>query len=94
MEGAHTHTRAHTHVAVFVASATVGVAPVTEGGPLSAETEAVALFDYVARSPAELSFKVGELLLLHSKASCDWWRGEVAGVKGLIPHKYISLLEG
>uniref|UniRef100_A0A3Q3X6X6 Rho GTPase activating protein 4a n=1 Tax=Mola mola TaxID=94237 RepID=A0A3Q3X6X6_MOLML len=58
------------------------------------EMEAVAMFNYVARSPAELSFKVGELLILHSKASCDWWRGEVGGIKGLIPHKYISVLEG
>uniref|UniRef100_A0A669FAE3 Rho GTPase activating protein 4 n=1 Tax=Oreochromis niloticus TaxID=8128 RepID=A0A669FAE3_ORENI len=45
-------------------------------------------------SPAELSFKQGEPLILHSKASSDWWRGEVGGVKGLIPHKYISVLEG
>uniref|UniRef100_A0A8C7YCV3 Rho GTPase activating protein 4 n=1 Tax=Oryzias sinensis TaxID=183150 RepID=A0A8C7YCV3_9TELE len=59
-----------------------------------AEWEAVAMFDYVARSPAELSFRQGDLLLLHSKASCDWWRGEVGGVKGLIPHKYINVLEG
>lgn len=58
------------------------------------EWEAVAMFDYVARSPAELSFKQGDLLTLHSKASSDWWRGEAAGVKGLIPHKYISVLEG
>lgn len=58
------------------------------------EWEAVAMFDYVARSPAELSFKLGDLLILHSKASCDWWRGEVGGVKGLIPHKYISVLDG
>ncbi|XP_075882758.1 SLIT-ROBO Rho GTPase-activating protein 3 isoform X2 [Nelusetta ayraudi] len=75
--------------------------PITEEGdgeaehlPSEDEMEAVALFDYVARSPAELSFKVGELVILHSKASCDWWRGEVGGVKGLIPHKYISVLEG
>ncbi|XP_061760877.1 SLIT-ROBO Rho GTPase-activating protein 3 isoform X2 [Nerophis ophidion] len=75
--------------------------PITEEGdgeaehlPSEDEWEAVAMFDYVARSPAELSFKQGELLLLHSKASCDWWRGEAAGVKGLIPHKYISVLEG
>uniref|UniRef100_A0A3B4BB20 Rho GTPase activating protein 4a n=1 Tax=Periophthalmus magnuspinnatus TaxID=409849 RepID=A0A3B4BB20_9GOBI len=75
--------------------------PITEEGdgetehlPSEEELEAVAMFDYVARSPAELSFKQGELLILHSKASCDWWRGEVGGVKGLIPHKYISLLDG
>ncbi|KAL6120109.1 arhgap4 [Pungitius sinensis] len=75
--------------------------PITEEGegetehlPSEDEWEAVAMFDYSARSPAELSFKQGELLILHSKASCDWWRGEVGGVKGLIPHKYISVLEG
>ncbi|XP_022613265.1 SLIT-ROBO Rho GTPase-activating protein 3-like isoform X2 [Seriola dumerili] len=74
--------------------------PITEEGdgetehlPSEDEWEAVAMFDYVARSPAELSFKQGELLVLHSKASCDWWRGEAGGVKGLIPHKYISVLE-
>ncbi|KAM4562561.1 rho GTPase-activating protein 4 isoform 2-T3 [Odontesthes bonariensis] len=75
--------------------------PITEEGdgeteplPSEDEWEAVAMFDYVARSPAELSFKQGETLTLHSKASSDWWRGEVGGVKGLIPHKYISVLEG
>uniref|UniRef100_A0A8C1UPW1 Rho GTPase activating protein 4b n=1 Tax=Cyprinus carpio TaxID=7962 RepID=A0A8C1UPW1_CYPCA len=45
--------------------------------------EAVAMFDYVARSAAELSFKQGDHLLLHSKASADWWRGEVGGVKDI-----------
>ncbi|XP_026097880.1 SLIT-ROBO Rho GTPase-activating protein 3-like isoform X3 [Carassius auratus] len=62
--------------------------------PSEDEWEAVAMFDYVARSAAELSFKQGDHLLLHSKASADWWRGEVGGVKGLIPHKYISVVEG
>ncbi|XP_061636975.1 SLIT-ROBO Rho GTPase-activating protein 3-like isoform X1 [Phyllopteryx taeniolatus] len=75
--------------------------PITEEGdgeaehlPSEDDSEAVAMFDYTARSPAELSFKQGELLILHSKASSDWWRGEAGGVKGLIPHKYISVLEG
>uniref|UniRef100_A0AAY4B4Q5 Uncharacterized protein n=1 Tax=Denticeps clupeoides TaxID=299321 RepID=A0AAY4B4Q5_9TELE len=56
--------------------------------------DAVALFDYVARSAAELSLKQGDHIMLHSKASSDWWRGEVGGVKGLVPHKYISVSEG
>lgn len=75
--------------------------PITEEGegdaehvPSEDEWEAVALFDYVARSAAELSFKQGDHVTLHSKASADWWRGEVGGVKGLIPHKYISVSEG
>ncbi|CAB1350627.1 unnamed protein product [Coregonus sp. 'balchen'] len=75
--------------------------PITEEGDGETEQlhsedewEAVAMFDYTARSATELSFKQGESLLLHSKASSDWWRGEVGGVRGLIPHKYISVLEG
>ncbi|XP_047016245.1 SLIT-ROBO Rho GTPase-activating protein 3 isoform X3 [Ictalurus punctatus] len=66
----------------------------TEHAPSEDDWEAVAMFDYVARSPAELSFKQGDHVLLHSKASADWWKGEVGGVKGLIPHKYISVPEG
>uniref|UniRef100_A0A671PWK1 Rho GTPase-activating protein 4-like n=1 Tax=Sinocyclocheilus anshuiensis TaxID=1608454 RepID=A0A671PWK1_9TELE len=52
--------------------------------------EGVALFDYKGRSSAELSFKHGDCLILHSKASSDWWRGELNGTKGLIPNKYIN----
>ncbi|TSM04887.1 SLIT-ROBO Rho GTPase-activating protein 3 [Bagarius yarrelli] len=66
----------------------------TEHAQSEDEWEAVAMFDYVARSAAELSFKQGDHILLHSKASADWWKGEVGGVKGLIPHKYISVPEG
>ncbi|CAH2316376.1 rho GTPase-activating 4 isoform X1 [Pelobates cultripes] len=56
--------------------------------------EAVARFDYMARSPHELSFKKGDILLLHNKASGDWWRGEAGGIRGLIPHKYVNVPEG
>ncbi|KAI5095964.1 rho GTPase activating protein 4 isoform X1 [Silurus meridionalis] len=55
------------------------------------ELEGVALFDYTARSTAELSFKQGRRVRLYSRASSDWWRGEVDGSKGLIPNKYISV---
>ncbi|XP_076840124.1 rho GTPase-activating protein 4a isoform X2 [Brachyhypopomus gauderio] len=55
------------------------------------ELEGVALFDYTARSAAELSLKQGERVQLHSRASSDWWRGEVNGTKGLIPDRYINV---
>ncbi|XP_016409507.1 SLIT-ROBO Rho GTPase-activating protein 3-like isoform X2 [Sinocyclocheilus rhinocerous] len=60
--------------------------PITEEGEGDAE--------HLPSEDAELSFKQGDHLLLHSKASADWWRGEAGGVKGLIPHKYISVVEG
>ncbi|XP_073446882.1 rho GTPase-activating protein 4 isoform X3 [Dendrobates tinctorius] len=56
--------------------------------------EALAKFDYLARTPQELSFKKGDLIVLHSKASGDWWRGESGGLRGLVPHKYINIPEG
>ncbi|XP_073495931.1 rho GTPase-activating protein 4 isoform X3 [Phyllobates terribilis] len=56
--------------------------------------EAFAKFDYSARTPQELSFKKGDLIVLHRKASGDWWRGESAGLRGLVPHKYINIPEG
>uniref|UniRef100_A0A669CA37 SLIT-ROBO Rho GTPase-activating protein 1 n=1 Tax=Oreochromis niloticus TaxID=8128 RepID=A0A669CA37_ORENI len=53
------------------------------------QIEAIAKFDYVGRSPRELSFKKGASLLLYLRASQDWWEGRHNGVDGLIPHQYI-----
>uniref|UniRef100_A0A8D3CF78 SLIT-ROBO Rho GTPase-activating protein 1 n=1 Tax=Scophthalmus maximus TaxID=52904 RepID=A0A8D3CF78_SCOMX len=53
------------------------------------QIEAIAKFDYVGRSPRELSFKKGASLLLYLRASEDWWEGRHNGVDGLIPHQYI-----
>ncbi|XP_028641132.1 rho GTPase-activating protein 4 isoform X2 [Grammomys surdaster] len=56
--------------------------------------EAVACFAYTGRTAQELTFQQGDVLRLYARASSDWWRGEHAGVQGLIPHKYITLSEG
>ncbi|KAG9353260.1 hypothetical protein JZ751_017836 [Albula glossodonta] len=53
------------------------------------QIEAIAKFDYVGRTPRELSFKKGASLLLYNRASEDWWEGRHNGVDGLIPHQYI-----
>uniref|UniRef100_A0A8C7GJH6 SLIT-ROBO Rho GTPase activating protein 3 n=1 Tax=Oncorhynchus kisutch TaxID=8019 RepID=A0A8C7GJH6_ONCKI len=53
------------------------------------QIEAIAKFDYVGRTPRELSFKKGASLLLYHRASDDWWEGRHNGVDGLIPHQYI-----
>ncbi|XP_030061299.1 SLIT-ROBO Rho GTPase-activating protein 3 isoform X1 [Microcaecilia unicolor] len=53
------------------------------------QIEAIAKFDYIGRSPRELSFKKGASLLLYHRASDDWWEGRHNGVDGLIPHQYI-----
>uniref|UniRef100_A0A8D2HIX4 Rho GTPase activating protein 4 n=1 Tax=Urocitellus parryii TaxID=9999 RepID=A0A8D2HIX4_UROPR len=61
---------------------------------LEGVVEAVACFTYTGRTAQELTFQRGDILRLHARASSDWWRGEHAGVRGLIPHKYITLPEG
>ena len=53
--------------------------------------EAVAQFDFTARSDRELSFNKGNLLVLQSQVSSDWWRGSHKGKVGLIPDKYILI---
>ncbi|UYV74218.1 SRGAP1 [Cordylochernes scorpioides] len=53
--------------------------------------EAVAQYDFSARSDRELSFRRGDTLQLHSQVSGDWWRGSLAGRDGLVPDKYILL---
>ncbi|XP_022347010.1 rho GTPase-activating protein 4 isoform X3 [Enhydra lutris kenyoni] len=58
---------------------------------LEGVVEAVACFAYTGRTAQELSFQRGDVLRLHERASGDWWRGECAGTRGLIPHKYITL---
>ncbi|KAK7080090.1 hypothetical protein SK128_021701 [Halocaridina rubra] len=45
----------------------------------------------MARSERELTFNKGDVLVLHSQVSSDWWRGSFQGKQGLIPDKYILL---
>ncbi|KAF6389646.1 Rho GTPase activating protein 4 [Rhinolophus ferrumequinum] len=74
--------------------------PELEAGTLAQEDvlegvlEAVACFSYTGRTAQELTFQRGDVLRLHERASGDWWRGECAGTRGLIPHKYITLPGG
>ncbi|XP_038872153.1 SLIT-ROBO Rho GTPase-activating protein 3-like [Salvelinus namaycush] len=65
-----------------------GTGPHTSDDELE-QIEAIAKYDYVGRTPRELSFKKGASLLLYLRASDDWWEGRHNGVDGLIPHQYI-----
>ncbi|XP_078286350.1 SLIT-ROBO Rho GTPase-activating protein 3-like [Rhinoraja longicauda] len=57
------------------------------------ELQALVQFDYAPRSAHELTLRKGEVVHLYERASNDWWSGQARGVKGLIPHKYIELLD-
>jgi hypothetical protein len=53
--------------------------------------QALALYDFTATEPSELSFVKGDVLtLLNAKGS--WWLAELKGNRGEIPGNYIQLL--
>jgi len=64
---------------------------------------AVALYDFKARSARELNLLKGQRLTLLTRVSTDWWKGfhkisdpctsSQQQQKGLIPHKYIEIVK-
>lgn len=53
--------------------------------------DAVALYDFVPRTPRELAFRRGDVLHIHFQVSSEWWRGSCRGQEGLIPDNFIML---
>lgn len=51
--------------------------------------EAEAQYDFHGRTERELSFKRGDILVVFTQVSVDWWEGAFKGKEGLIPDKYI-----
>ncbi|XP_055088215.1 intersectin-2-like isoform X3 [Periophthalmus magnuspinnatus] len=68
-------------------------------GPSSSKTsplplpvcQVIAMYDYAAANPDELSFSKGQLISVLDKTNPDWWKGEANGVIGLLPTNYIKM---
>jgi len=60
--------------------------------PPQAQTKpsAKALWDFNGSNPDELSFKAGDIIIIHEKTG-DWWKGESRGTVGLLPGNYVQL---
>jgi len=56
--------------------------------------KAVALFDYQAKEPGDLSFKRGDIIVITEKSNCaeDWWTGHVDGRSGLFPANFVQVV--
>lgn len=50
----------------------------TPTSPLDSSLQVRALYDYTGTSDEQLSFKAGDLLIVHDICSDDWWEGEVS----------------
>ncbi len=63
----------------------------TPPAPKPAVPKAKALYDFNAQEANELPFKFGDVIMVH-KMEGDWWEGELAGRRGLLPSNYVQLL--
>ncbi|KAJ3410880.1 hypothetical protein HDV05_003135 [Chytridiales sp. JEL 0842] len=54
---------------------------------------AIALYDYDAAEPNEISFRTGDKISHIEFVSDDWWQGRVNGVDGLFPGNYVEIQE-
>ncbi|XP_035687088.1 intersectin-1-like isoform X19 [Branchiostoma floridae] len=57
-----------------------------------AGTECVALYTYTSAEPGDLTFMVGEVILV-TKQEGDWWEGSVGDRSGIFPANYVRLKE-
>ncbi len=53
--------------------------------------QVIAMYDYKAANKDEMSFQKGQLISVLNKDNPDWWKGEVAGVIGLLPTNYVKM---
>jgi len=52
----------------------------------------IALYDFQAREPGDLSFAKGDIITVIEKSdsSSDWWTGQVKGHQGLFPANFVE----
>ncbi|KAE9548243.1 hypothetical protein FO519_008545 [Halicephalobus sp. NKZ332] len=62
------------------------------GGQLGKEC-VVALYDYIEKSPREVSMKKGDVLTLLNSSNKDWWKVEVNDRQGFVPAAYVKRIE-
>ena len=55
------------------------------------ETEVVVVYEYTAQLPDELSLKVGDVITKVEKMEGGWWRGDLAGVRGMFPDNFVKV---
>jgi spectrin alpha len=53
----------------------------------------MALFDYVEKSPREVSMKKGDVLTLLNSNNKDWWKVEVNDRQGFVPAQYVKKID-
>ena len=55
---------------------------------------AIALHDYKAVEPGDLSFNKGDVIIITRKSAStnDWWDGKINGRKGTFPANFVEVV--
>lgn len=59
---------------------------------LPAGTKVLAMYDYAALNPDELSFKKNDTIIIVSKEDDNWWKGVLNGTQGILPSNYVQIV--
>ena len=58
--------------------------------PMMTPTQGTVLYKYTAKNKTELSIKPGEVVMIVSKGTDEWWCIKKDGITGLVPGTYIK----
>ena len=58
---------------------------------LSREPHCVALYDFNAEGPGELSIRTGDVITLVEKIDADWIKGRLRGQEGIFPSGFVEI---
>ncbi|KAI4502629.1 hypothetical protein M0802_002541 [Mischocyttarus mexicanus] len=56
------------------------------------QTYSRAIYDYVSKVPGDLSFKKGDIVVLHRKIDNNWYYGECGTIHGVFPLSYVQVM--
>jgi len=54
------------------------------------QPKAKAMYAYAGQTQDELTFKEGDILIIHKKDPGGWWEGELNGKRGWVPANYLE----
>jgi len=60
---------------------------------LDSRQEALALYDFQASQPDQLSFLQGDSLYVIVDENAEWWSARLHGNEGMVPHNYVEVVD-
>jgi len=68
-------------------------APAAAAAPVGPKVKAKATYDYTAAEDNELSFDVGDVIVVTKQDPSGWWEGSCKGRTGMFPGNYVEVIK-